>query len=104
MVEIRTSIGQRRWETTHARLSLRDMLHGHLAETSVYEARKWIRAQGYHLRTQAGYAAIRLEKNSYTIIEVSTDVVEWQGGNCTSDCVCYAAILLYRRLKREGVL
>lgn len=104
MAEITTIEGERNWTIEHIVLTGYNIWPFPLAETRVYEAKKWIRQQGYHLRHHAGYAAIRLEKNSYTIIEVQTEHSHFMNELCTSDCICYAAMLLYRRLKRDGVV
>lgn len=104
MVDIKIGESQRPWRTSRIVLTPKDIWSYPLAETRVHEARKWIRKQGYHLRTSGGYAAIRLEKNSYTIIEVKTDVGRFMEGKLISDCICYAAMLLYQRLKRDKVI
>ena len=104
MVDITTNEYQRKWTTERIVLTTNDIWPDPLAEARVDEARKWIRRQGYHLRTHEGYAAIRLEKNSYTISEASTDIGKFLPNQLTPDCICYAAMLLYRRLKRDNVI
>lgn len=104
MVQITTHEHNNKLVFEHIVLTSNDIWPYPLVEKRVHDARKWIRKQGYHLRHSGGYAAIRLEKNSYTIIEVKTDVGRFIIGKLTNDCICYATMLLYRRLKRDGVI
>ena len=105
MVDITTNEYEKKWITEHIVLDNADIWPNLLAETRVYEAQRFIRKQGYHLRTYPGYAGIRLEVNRYTIIEVETSELDiFHKEVCTADCICYAAMLLYRRLKRDGVI
>ncbi len=107
MVDVKIYEGERKWETVHAVLDSADIIKFGFTLQQTEEARAWIRKRGYHLWTYGGYAAIRLEKNSYTIIGVrhSCDLLSREDGKVfLGDCICYAAVLLYRRLKRDGVI
>ena len=68
------------------------------------EAKQWIKKWGYHLWEVERGAGIRLEPHGYTIISVSADNDYYTMTTPLVDAVCYAAILLYRRLKRDNVI
>lgn len=105
-MKVEKSKSERKWETARGFLEEKDIIEDWIiALGKAASARTWIARQGYHLREDSGYAAIRLEKNSYTIIDVVYQ--GWQfvaHREYTSECVIYAAMLLYQRLKRDKVL
>ncbi len=72
------------------------------------EAKRWIKLRGYYLQNDGGYTKINLEKDGYTIIRVTINNREDYHGIYAhlfpTFCICYAAVLLYRRLKRNGAI
>lgn len=110
MVDVKRTRAQKQMEAVSAELFPADIDEYSFTRENMLEAERWIKKQGYHLRytniwnhedTQKPYAAIRLEKNAYTIINVYTDCPEH---GCVKDVICYAAMLLYQRLKRDKVI
>ncbi len=69
------------------------------------EAKRWIKRQGYHLQNDGGYTKINLEKDEFTIIRVTinnhNDYRSKYAYLFPTFCICYAAVLLYRRLNRN---
>lgn len=107
MVEKTTSEYKKKWVTERAIFYPEDVHKHKFTSEMAGEAIRWIKKHGYHYWGGDSGVGIRLEKNSYTIIHVQVnDITDYPNEPIYIfiDCICYAAMLLYRRLKRDGVI
>ncbi len=100
-----------RWDfdAVHTVLYREDIAEYMFTKKHYNQAQEWIKSQGYHLWKGNSGVGIRLEKTQCTIISV---VVHGGVHYCRDDIelypiidtTCYAAMLLYQRLKRDNVI
>ena len=82
-----------------ATLTENDVVYFEFNYLMARQARKWIEGQGYHIKIYGNCVRISLERFAFTIINVYSDY-----GCPPIDNLCYAAVLLYQRLKRNGAI